>query len=103
MSPDNVEILRRMYEAWANGDLSAGAADLDTHVVFVIRPPFLDPGTYHGPDGCAGIHESLPRAVEALHHRSPSISKRPATPSWSAFTSAGKARRAESRATFARS
>ena len=51
LSAENVEIVRRAYDRWATGDFRAGAADLDPHVVFVVRPPFLEPGVYLGPDG----------------------------------------------------
>ena len=40
MPEENVEIVRRIYAGWAKGDLMAGAAELDRHVAFVIRPPF---------------------------------------------------------------
>jgi ketosteroid isomerase-like protein len=48
---EKVEIVRAMYDAWAQGDFSAGAADLDPDVSFIVRPPFLEPGVYHGADG----------------------------------------------------
>ena len=50
MSEENVDTLRQMYERWAEGDLTAGAPDLDPEVLFVIRPPFMQAGTYVGPD-----------------------------------------------------
>ena len=45
----NLEIVRGIYDAWAKGDFSGGAADLDPEVVFVVRPPYPDPGVFHGP------------------------------------------------------
>jgi ketosteroid isomerase-like protein len=40
MSQGNVEIVRRIFDSWAEGDLRGGADDLDPHVVFVVRRPF---------------------------------------------------------------
>jgi ketosteroid isomerase-like protein len=51
MSQENVEIVQRIFETWASGDLRAGADDLDKHVVFVARPDFLEFGVFYGPDG----------------------------------------------------
>jgi ketosteroid isomerase-like protein len=51
MSQENVEIVRRMYEAWAAGDFRAGAEDLDQHVMFVVRPDFAEWGVFVGPSG----------------------------------------------------
>ena len=51
MSHENVETVRRIYEAWARGDFGAGAADFDQHVVFVVSPDFPTFGVYLGLDG----------------------------------------------------
>jgi ketosteroid isomerase-like protein len=51
MSEENVEIVRAIYDAWQGGDFSAGGADLDPHVTFIVRPSFPEPGVFHGPDG----------------------------------------------------
>jgi ketosteroid isomerase-like protein len=52
MSQENVEIVRRIYEAWAGGDFRAGADDLDQHVVLVVRSPdFPEFGVFSGPAG----------------------------------------------------
>ena len=51
MSRRNVEIVRRIFEAWGTGDFRAGADDLDQHVVFVIRPDFPEWGVFVGPEG----------------------------------------------------
>ena len=51
MSQENVEIVRRMFDAWATGDLRAGADVLDQHVVFIVSPDFPAFGVHHGPDG----------------------------------------------------
>ena len=51
MSQENVEIVRRIYEGWATGDLSAGVDDLDRHVVFIVSPDFAAFGVFVGLDG----------------------------------------------------
>jgi ketosteroid isomerase-like protein len=58
---DHVEVVRGFYERWAAGDFGAGAEELDSHVVFVVRPPFLEAGVYHGPDG---IRDYMRRFLE---------------------------------------
>ena len=51
MSQENVEIVRRIYEAWAQGDFRARIGDLDQHVVLVIRSDFPEFGVFLGLDG----------------------------------------------------
>jgi ketosteroid isomerase-like protein len=51
MSEEHIEIVRAIYGSWEQGDLSAGEADLDPDVTFVVRPPFPESGVFHGPDG----------------------------------------------------
>jgi ketosteroid isomerase-like protein len=51
MSQDNEEIVRSMFDSWAEGDFRSGSADLDRHVTFVVRSPFPESGVVHGPDG----------------------------------------------------
>jgi ketosteroid isomerase-like protein len=51
MSQENVEIVRRIYEAWATGDFRARVGDLDRHVVLVIGPDFPEVGVFVGPEG----------------------------------------------------
>ena len=74
MSQENVEVVRRMYEAWASGDFHAGADDLDPHVVFVVRPGIAEFGVFSGPAGVKTymrrILESFERlTIEATHLR----------------------------------
>jgi ketosteroid isomerase-like protein len=61
MSQENVEVVRRIYEAWASGDFRAGADDLDRHVVLVIGPEFAEFGVFVGPDG---VREFMRRFLE---------------------------------------
>jgi ketosteroid isomerase-like protein len=65
MSQENAEIVRRAYDRWATGDFRAGAADLDPHVVFVVQPPFLEPGVYLGQDG---VRDYMSRFLEQWEH-----------------------------------
>ena len=51
MSQEHVEIVRRILGQWAAGEFSAGASDLDPHVMFVVRPPFVESGAVVGPEG----------------------------------------------------
>jgi ketosteroid isomerase-like protein len=51
MSDENVEIVRRIFDAWSTGDFGAGLADLDPDVLFVVRRPFPEAGETVGPDG----------------------------------------------------
>jgi ketosteroid isomerase-like protein len=57
MSEENVEIVRRLLEAWEGGDLAGVLASLDQGLVTNRVHPAPDPQTYHGPEGLlqAGI------------------------------------------------
>jgi ketosteroid isomerase-like protein len=48
VSKDNVEALRRIYEAWGRGEFSEGAELYDPHVVLVLRPEFPEAGPHYG-------------------------------------------------------
>lgn len=50
MPRDHVEIVRGIYERWAEGDFNAGMELYDPHVLLVLRPEFPDSGAYLGPD-----------------------------------------------------
>jgi ketosteroid isomerase-like protein len=49
MSEENVEIVRRGYEAYRRGDLGPMLADVDPEMVTYREAP--DAATFHGPDG----------------------------------------------------
>jgi ketosteroid isomerase-like protein len=51
MSQENVELVRRGFEAWEVGDLSGLLALLDDDLVTRRLAPMPDPGTWHGPEG----------------------------------------------------
>jgi ketosteroid isomerase-like protein len=50
MSQENVEIVRRIFEAWALADWSIGNDYYDEHIVFVMSPDFPAFGVYYGID-----------------------------------------------------
>jgi ketosteroid isomerase-like protein len=51
MSQENVEAVRRIFEAWASGDWSIGNDYLDEHAVCVVSSDFPAFGAYYGIDG----------------------------------------------------
>jgi uncharacterized protein len=50
MSQENVEIVRRIFDAWATGDMRAGFDDFDEHIVFVATPDLPAFGVFFGRD-----------------------------------------------------
>ncbi len=48
MSQENVEIVRAVYERWGEGDFRAILDVVDPLVLFVLRPPLPESGTYLG-------------------------------------------------------
>lgn len=48
MSQDNIEIVRRVYAAWARGDLPGPPALLDASIDYVNPPGAVEPGVRHG-------------------------------------------------------
>ena len=62
MSRENVEVVTRIYGAWARGDFRASEAELDDHVVFVVRQSdFPEFGVF---SGLAGIKTFMHRLLE---------------------------------------
>ena len=53
MTQEHVEVLRRVYERWGEGDFRAGVELYDPHAVFVQRPEFPHSGVYLGPEQVA--------------------------------------------------
>ena len=51
MSRENVEIVRRGWEAYEGGDLSGALALLSPEMVTYVAPPIPVAGTYRGPEG----------------------------------------------------
>ncbi|MCA1695961.1 MAG: nuclear transport factor 2 family protein [Actinobacteria bacterium] len=59
MSEENVEIVRRIYEQWSEGDFRGGSDLLDPQVVVVIPGGFPDPGTYLGTEAIAAYTRTV--------------------------------------------
>ena len=51
MSEENVEIVRRGWEAFDRGDLSAAMEDMSPDIETYVAPPAPVTGTYHGIEG----------------------------------------------------
>ena len=50
MSQENLDVVRRAYEAWNRGDLEAAFEFLDRDVEVSVPPDFPEAGTYRGRD-----------------------------------------------------
>jgi ketosteroid isomerase-like protein len=50
VSRENVEIVRRIYEAWNSGNAEAAIEVLAPEVEWHVQPNFPDPGTWRGRD-----------------------------------------------------
>jgi ketosteroid isomerase-like protein len=61
MSEENVEIVQRIFDGWANGNFGSGLTDLAPDVVFVVRHPFPEAVETAGPDG---IQEYMRRFLD---------------------------------------
>jgi ketosteroid isomerase-like protein len=53
MPSKNVELVRRIYDRWAEGDFRAGRELLDPNVTTVWAQEFPTAGIYRGPEGHA--------------------------------------------------
>jgi ketosteroid isomerase-like protein len=53
MSQENLEIVRCIYDRWAEGDFQAGRELLDPGITTVWAQDFPTAGIYHGPEGHA--------------------------------------------------
>ena len=61
MGQQNVDTVRRILTAWAVGDFSGSARDLDEHVVFVVSNDFPEAGVYLG---LTGVREYMRTFLE---------------------------------------
>jgi ketosteroid isomerase-like protein len=55
MSQENVEVVRRGFEAWEADDLGGLLAVFDDELVTRRLAPMPDPGTWHGPEGAIEV------------------------------------------------
>jgi len=51
MSEENVDLVRRAWEAYEGGDLSAAIETMSPELVTYVAQPLPVAGTYHGPEG----------------------------------------------------
>jgi ketosteroid isomerase-like protein len=65
MSQENVETVRRIFEAWGKGDFRATTEYFDANVVLVVGRGFPDPGTALGPDA---VREFTIRFMQQWDH-----------------------------------
>jgi ketosteroid isomerase-like protein len=59
MSRENVEIVRRIYDEWGQGNFRAGVERFDPNILLVLRSEFLDAGAYVGPERVATYMRDL--------------------------------------------
>jgi len=59
MSEEKVEVVRKVYERWSEGDFRASADLLDTHVLLVLHSEFPEAGTYLGNEAVAAYTRDL--------------------------------------------
>jgi ketosteroid isomerase-like protein len=51
MAGNNVELVRRAFAEWSQGDFRSSEGIYDPHVVLVVRAEFPDAGAYYGMEG----------------------------------------------------
>jgi ketosteroid isomerase-like protein len=76
MSQENVEIVRRVVDAWNRQDIEGILALTDPEAEYVNAPTAVEPGTRRGHDGLVAVvraqWESLPggrQEIDRLHDR----------------------------------
>jgi ketosteroid isomerase-like protein len=65
MSQENVEIVRRAYEAWNEGEYTAFFDTMDREIEFVLPEGGMNSGTYRGP---GEVRQFLERYVESFEN-----------------------------------
>jgi ketosteroid isomerase-like protein len=68
MSEENVEIVRRMYDAWQDGDYEAALAYFDPEVEWSEPPDNPGARTWHGHEGVNGAVATWVGAWESFRH-----------------------------------
>jgi uncharacterized protein len=67
MSRENVELVRRAYEAWNRGDFDAAAEYLDPEIEWRTPPNIPEAGTWHGRDEVGERVAAFLESWEELH------------------------------------
>lgn len=67
MSERNVEALRRLYAAWAEGDFTTGLSMLERNVTLVVDAATLDGGVFVGEEGVKRYMTRFLQAWESLN------------------------------------
>jgi ketosteroid isomerase-like protein len=65
MSQEHVEVVRRILDAWADGDFGGGVEGLDQHVLFAVSNDFPEAGVLVGP---AAIGKYMRTFLENWEH-----------------------------------
>jgi len=65
MSEENVEVVRRVYEAWSRGEFPGPADVLDPEIEYVNPAGAVEPGTRHGLDAFLRAVEKVFESWEA--------------------------------------
>ncbi|MBA2523272.1 MAG: nuclear transport factor 2 family protein [Solirubrobacterales bacterium] len=55
MPEENIEVVRRIFDGWAIGDLGAARDRFDEHIVFVVSREFPATGAVMGLEGVRGF------------------------------------------------
>jgi ketosteroid isomerase-like protein len=66
MSGENVEIVRRIFDSWAKGDLRGGADHFDPQVMFIVPPPYFERGVFVGAEAISGYMRDLLKQYDRL-------------------------------------
>ena len=66
MTERPIDIVRRVYDGWSQGDFSRGAELFDEATVFILRPHFADAGIYVGSEQMQRYMRSLLEPWEHL-------------------------------------
>ena len=59
MAGGRTDVLRGVYDRWAEGDFRAAVDLFDPQIAFVVGPGFPDTGLYSGPEEIAGYMRHL--------------------------------------------
>lgn len=69
MSAENVEIIRRFYEAWKDGDPQGRALEFLAEDFQYVNPPYaVHSGIKHGKEGWLAAHRNLSESFESWTH-----------------------------------